>query len=122
MQKWIAMMAFAALVALPGAMAAYVSTGDFTDVVGTVSPVPLDAPVYYLNDDGTVWQESNNFDGLQTDPIVDELGNQVAPADTNVDGGAASLGEVPEIGVPAMPEMPGIEAPELPGLPALPTL
>lgn len=117
MQKWIPMMAFAAMVALPGAMAAYVSTGDVTDVLGAVTPVPLDAPVFYLNDDGTVWQESNDFDGLQTEAIVDELGNQIAPADTNVDGGAGELPGVPEVGVPEAPAMP--ELPELPELPSL---
>lgn len=118
MQKLIAMMAFAGLLALPGAMAAYVSTGDLTGALGEIAPVPLDAaPILYLNDDGSIWQESNGFDGLQTEEIVDELGNHLADADTNVAGG-----DVPAVGAPEIPAVPEVGAPALPELPALPAL
>lgn len=116
MQKLVAMMAFAGLLALPGAMAAYVSTGDLTGAFAEATGVAI--PVYYLNDDGTVWEETNGYAGLQTSPIVDELGNPLAPADTNAAAGVEAPGEVPGVGVPEMPGAPEMPAfPELPGLP-----
>lgn len=88
--KAIAATGLMALLALPGAMA-YVSTSDIT---GAVSPmVPPEAaeawtqvPVLYLNDDGGLWQEANGIAGLQTGPVFDQEGNQVAGADAYIAG------------------------------------
>lgn len=127
MQKLtLAMLALAGVLAVPGAIGAYVSTGDLTGALADVAPVPADAPIFYFNDDGTIWQESNGLAGLQMEAITDELGNVIAQADTNVAGGdIGSLPAVPELGapeVPAVPAVPEVGAPALPELPALPTL
>lgn len=106
MKLYLAIGGLAALLALPGALA-YVSSADFTGPFAAIVPPEAggDAfaqafPIYYVNDDGTVWQESNGIAGLQTSPIIDEVtGEQIAAADTIVS---------PALGVPAMPEMPAL--------------
>jgi hypothetical protein len=116
MKAFVAMGAVLALLALPGAMAV-VSSNDFTGPLGAaVEPLGMgDAfgalPIYYLNDDGSLWQESNSLAGLQTSAVFDENGVQIAGPDTLVSStpGAPGTPGTPE--VPAMPELPA-----LPGL------
>lgn len=38
----------------------------------------------YVAEDGTVWEESNDHDGLQTEDEFDDEGNLVLPADTQI--------------------------------------
>lgn len=100
MQNILTLAALAAVLALPGAMAA-VGTDDILGPIATVvpvTPVPLPAtpaaPSLYVTEDGNLWQESNGFDGLQMEPVVDEQGNQVAAADTRI-AGTADLPALP---------------------------
>jgi hypothetical protein len=88
MKEFIAIGALAALLALPAAGAA-ISTQDIAGPILALDPagLALEAPaVLYLTEEGDVWQESNGYDGLQTSPIVDEEGHELAPADSFVAG------------------------------------
>jgi hypothetical protein len=125
MQKLIAIGALAVLLALPGAMAAeLVSTGIVTGPIASTVPGAGAMPIYYLADDGSLWQESNGLAGLQVQPLYDEQGNIVAEKDSYMFGASdfiPSVGEIPLPGVPAL-EVPGAPAvPEFP-LPSLPSL
>ena len=80
--------AFAALLAalsvVPSALAVF-STGDVTNPVAPLLPAEAGpVPVFYATEDGTVYQESNGHDGLQSSPMTDENGVEIAPADSVV--------------------------------------
>jgi hypothetical protein len=96
MKAFVAIGALAALLALPSAMAVVSTDG--------ILPAEFGTPVYYIVEDGSIWQESNSCIGLQTAAGVDEHCGEYG-ADTNV---------IPAFGAP--------EAPQLPGLPSLPPL
>lgn len=105
MKAFVAMGALVALLTVPGAMAV-VSTNDLVGPVGAAAePLGMGAlvgafPIFYLNDDGTVWQESNGISGLQTTAVHDvETGVKIADPDTLVS-------QAP--GAPAVPEMPAL--------------
>ncbi|HEV8359345.1 MAG TPA: hypothetical protein VGR28_02710 [Candidatus Thermoplasmatota archaeon] len=96
MKQFLAIAAFAAVLALPGALADEISTGSVTDPLSTLLPPEAGAmPVFYVTEDGSVWQESNGCAGLQT-----EAGSTDSCGDIGADGMVNG-----PFGVPALPEL-----------------
>lgn len=91
MKAILALGTLAALLALPGA-GATISTGDqyaaFQGFVDVLAPDTVDfgmLPVFYMDEGGNLWQESNGLPGLQTEETPVEGGEPIG-ADTSVGG------------------------------------
>jgi hypothetical protein len=96
MKQFLAIAALAAVLALPGALADEMSTGSVTDPLSTLLPAEAGSfPVFYVADDGGVWQESNGCAGLQKDAGTSDSCADYA-ADAMVNGA---------LGIPALPEL-----------------